>query len=134
VSLIDILPTIVGEAQLPLPSQQFDGVNVLEQTRDAALSQREVRKEGEWSRKLYTLSTLEWKYFYAEDGGDQLFHLATDPAETRNVIAGHPDVAQRMKSEIQRLVAQNEQRSPLRVKQDVPDVVREQMRQLGYGD
>jgi arylsulfatase A-like enzyme len=133
VSLIDILPTVVAEARMPLPTDQFDGVDVLRQTRDAALSQREVRKEGAWSKRLYTLTTLDWKYFHAEEG-DQLFHLAADPHETRNVIEAHADVAQRMKSEILRLVAHNQDRSPLRLKQDLPDSVREQMRQLGYSD
>jgi len=133
-SLIDILPTITEEAALPLPTDQFDGIDLLKQTRSSVLSQREVRLTTGWRRPLYTLTTARWKYFHYDQGDhpDRLYDLGADPYETDDVIAQHADIASAMRAEIVQLLGKGESSSHLRTDKPVPDGVREQMRQLGY--
>jgi arylsulfatase A-like enzyme len=133
-SLIDILPTIVHEAALPLPGDQFDGIDLLKQTRSSVLSQREVRLTTGWRRPLYALTTARWKYFHYDKGDhpDRLYDLSADPHETDDVIEQHADVAAVMRAEIVELVGKGKSSSHLRTDKPVPDSVQEQMRQLGY--
>ncbi len=37
--------------------------------------------------------THEWKYIWASDGRDELYHVAEDPDEQKNVIHEYPQVA-----------------------------------------
>jgi arylsulfatase A-like enzyme len=47
--------------------------------------------------------------------GELLFDLASDPGETRNVIADHPEVAQRLRQLMAEFEAQNVMRTPVNV-------------------
>ncbi len=131
-SLIDVLPTVAEEAGLPLDTRQFDGVDLLRRQRVAALSQRELRQDGPMSRENYALTTREWKYLYFANGTDRLFRLNEDAHETRDVIRLHPEIAERMKAETLRLVAENARRTPLRILEEIPEHVRQQLEALGY--
>jgi arylsulfatase A-like enzyme len=132
VSLIDLFPTLVAELELPIQTDEFDGIDVLRAQREFVLVQRDGR-EGVWPGDAYSLGSLEWKYLYATEAPDFLFHVATDPHETRNAIARYPGVRKRMKAQLLRMVEENRARSGLRRK-DVPDEIREQLRKLGYAD
>jgi arylsulfatase A-like enzyme len=129
-SLIDILPTVAGHAGLPLDREQLDGVNLLAEPRAAALSQRTVRKG--FLELNFTLTDREWKYWYFSETADQLYDLARDPHETRNVIALYPERAARMRAEILRLIDLDRERSHLQVTDEIPPEAREQLRALGY--
>ena len=83
-------------------------------------------------RTTFALVGREWKYVYFADADDMLFHLASDPYETNDVIDDQPDVARRMKAELLRLVAENKERSPLEITGEVPEDVRRQLEALGY--
>ena len=129
-SLLDVLPTLAEETGLPLDTVQFDGINLFRETRSSALSQREVRESV--PDDCYTLTDLEWKYWYFNDQPDWLFHLRNDPHETANVISAHPEIASRMKSELLELIRANRERSPLRVQENIPEHLREKLESLGY--
>ena len=95
------------------------------------LSQREHR-EGYWDEPVYTLTGRRWKYHHDTAGPDLLFDLNGDPHELRDVIAKHPAVAKKLRKELLRRVAKHQSRSSLKVQQELPDGVREQLRELGY--
>jgi arylsulfatase A-like enzyme len=129
-SLVDLLPTLAASAGVALAEGGGDGVNLLSGKRESVLSQREIRVQG-WATKLYTLTTPRWKYHHDEKKGDRLFDLEADPHETGDVLARHPQVARRMREEIESIVAAAG--APrMRLKEELPASVREQLRQLGY--
>ena len=132
-SLIDILPTIAAATGLELPTEQFDGINLVAGKREYALSEREFRLRF-WEATVYTLTSADWKLHRYEDGPDQLYHLAADPHETRNVILAHPEVAARMQAEIERLVSRHRGRSPLQQVDHVPEEILDRLRALGYAE
>ena len=47
----------------------------------------------QWNRHLKSARTHEWKYIWASDGRDELYHVAEDPDEQKNLIAERPEVA-----------------------------------------
>jgi arylsulfatase A-like enzyme len=131
-SLIDVLPTLAAHTNLPLDASQFDGLDLLEDTREFALAQRAVTSPNKGL--VFTLSSVEWKYWHFADESDRLYHLATDPLEMQNVIEEHPDVAEAMRREIARTVEANRQRSSLPVNTQIPERVRRQLEALGYAE
>lgn len=130
-SLIDVLPTLAGRG-IPLDRTQFDGIDLLRERRDYALAQHEVRRRSPQPR--LTLSDREWKYWYFADLPDRLYHLASDPHETRDVVGEHPEVAERMRAEVLRLLEDNRRRAPQPMEHAVPEAIRKQLRALGYVD
>lgn len=90
-SLTDLLPTLCGLLGLAAPPG--DGLDLsgwlgrdrLRQTRRLAVSEW----WSEWGSTVEPgrmLREARWKYVhYREDGGEQLFDLAADPGETRNL-------------------------------------------------
>lgn len=133
-SLIDILPTMVAGARLPLSSESFHGIDLLGASRRYALSQREYRKDH-WEEPVYTLTGNEWKYHDHGAAGGRLFHLSRDPHELVNVVARYPQVAQRMRAELHAMLAESRRKGKtLRQKVEIPDAALEQLRALGYVD
>jgi arylsulfatase A-like enzyme len=133
-SLIDVLPTMVAGARLPLPTGSFHGIDLLGASRRYALSQREYRK-NHWDEPVYTLTGSEWKYHDHGDAGGRLYHLSRDPHELVNVLSRYPQVAQRMRSELRAMLAESRRKGKtLRRKAEIPEAAREQLRALGYVD
>ncbi|MBO9608928.1 MAG: sulfatase-like hydrolase/transferase [Paenibacillaceae bacterium] len=51
----------------------------------------------------YMIRCRDWKLVYHMDAPHQLFHLAEDLDELRNVIADYPEMAQRLEAELRRI-------------------------------
>ena len=133
-SLIDVLPTMVAGAGLPLPSESLQGIDLLGTSRRYALSQREYRKDH-WDEPVYTLTGSEWKYHDHGDAGGRLFQLIRDPHELVNVITRYPQVAQRMRTELHAMLAESRREGKaLRQKAEIPEAARRQLQALGYVD
>ncbi len=107
-SLIDLGPTLCELAGAP-PMPAADGISLWGQlSKDADDSSRIVVSElgGEFSFISGTFSygqmAKQGKYklihFDGFDGQDVLYDLEADPAEERNVISEHPDVAARLRN------------------------------------
>ena len=136
VSLIDVLPTITAALDLPLPVDQFEGIDIFSEEREYALAEREhTLRFGE--ELSLALISEKWKYRYYSASPDVLFDLVRDPWEVQNVIHDHSEVAETMKKELLRLVDVGEQRG-LRLdiktgedRQEYRDTL-EALRKLGY--
>lgn len=90
VELRDVLPTLLETAGAPVP-EHLDGRSLLDLLRGRRENWRPwidlehdvcYSPENHWN----ALTDGRWKYiFHARDGGEQLFHLETDPGETRDL-------------------------------------------------
>jgi arylsulfatase A-like enzyme len=134
-SLIDVVPTMVRAAGLPIPVDQFDGVDLRAARRRSMLSQQQHGRGAGWRKLLFTLTTERWKYFYYQDGSepDRLYDLAADPHETRDVMRENTGVAGQMRDEIVELLRNVEKKRGF-VDAPMSEGLRERLRQLGYGE
>lgn len=98
VSLIDVMPTILGAAGCDAGGLNLDGEDLhavarLKSGRKAVYSQIATRGDA-----IYTAVTDRWKYAYsAPDDREFLFDRVVDPLETRN-RAGLPTTQETVKS------------------------------------
>lgn len=123
---IDIAPTILAELGLDAPDA-FEGTSllgVLDGTGSVppfAVSRKDVVVSDDFA----SVRTAEWKWFRG-----QLFDLANDPGETRNVAEEHPDVAAALSRTLAELVAARPRPEPHEVRPD-PELLKK-LRSLGY--
>lgn len=82
-----------------------------------------------WST-LQSLRTPRWKYI--ETTRPELYDLAKDPGERDNVAAGAPDVARRMKAELERFTAETSRDAPAPQAADLDKETMERLSALGY--
>ncbi len=117
VRMIDILPTVLDVLDIPLTAS-IQGQSLLPLVEGSGAFQEDTvfsettpcgyscpkRLENHRRRSV---RTNEWKLIanYNPDEDDtyyELYHLAEDPGETKNVLDEHPDVAAEFKQEMQR--------------------------------
>ncbi len=138
VSLLDVLPTLAEELDLPLTAEerrQFEGVNILADSPGEAsvFSQRSVSDTRHGPGENYALTNLEWKYMHFTRGRDALFDMKADRNERVNVIASHPRTAKRMKARIDAILENARARAPALRKKDRIDPDHERkLKALGY--
>jgi arylsulfatase A-like enzyme len=141
-SLIDVLPSLVATLELPVPAavaSRFEGVDLFRRgsRRDYAFAERtHLGRNWEPGRK-YALVSPEWKYFHLTEANDELYDMAADRGETRNVISARPEIAARMKQRILAIIGDERQpaarsRLPLEKEEGVPEPLIEELRALGY--
>lgn len=98
VSTVDIMPTILNLLGLPLPSTNpINGKNRLNPDRESGPAYAENLPLG-----LAAVRTEEWKYIRS-DSGELLFHLPSDPRETRNVLDRNPVTGEFLKEELKKI-------------------------------
>ncbi|HXG32777.1 MAG TPA: sulfatase-like hydrolase/transferase [Bryobacteraceae bacterium] len=134
-SLVDIFPTVLDTAGLPLPAP----VEGLSLRRPEAAAPRTLLAESYPNAFLVQLhprfrrverAAIRWPYKLIADtrGKRELYDLESDPAETRNLYAAHPTIAASLLAELERRVA-SRQRAPARPPD--PETLR-RLRSLGY--
>ena len=92
VELRDVLPTLCDVADVPFP-ESIEGRSVLPFCRGEAPEWRDYVHGEHASGKLsnHWIVDGEWKYaWYSQTGLEQLFHLAEDPKEERDVASERP--------------------------------------------
>lgn len=108
VSLVDLFPTILGLLNVAVPDG-VHGRNIAGTWRAGEREGVPVYAESEYARysfgwaPLHALITPRWKYIAAPRA--ELYDLAADPGETRNVLADHPDAARSMSDTLAGLMA-----------------------------
>jgi arylsulfatase A-like enzyme len=122
VEILDIGPTLLALAELPVPAG-FLGRKLFDEAdpaRDVAFLQhplysntgaqnRKVRRlrsvmgsptrEILIAEELIGVRTRDWKYLLRGDH-EELYHLASDPGETRNVAPDHPSVVVELRQKL----------------------------------
>ena len=101
-SLVDIAPTILEIAGVPVPSQ-MQGQSLLRVAKTASNSEQPIYSVSDFPRRGFGWSTLEsWrvgKYLYLKAPKPELYDLAADPGATRNL-------AQSSKATLETMAAQ----------------------------
>ena len=89
-SLLDIVPSVLDLAQIPQPNT-MEGKSLLPWVRGQASGNVHETVFAEWHRPGVRMArSEEWKYVLYQDGAEELFHLAEDPSESKN-LAGNPE-------------------------------------------
>ncbi|WP_437223317.1 sulfatase-like hydrolase/transferase [Planctomicrobium sp. SH661] len=114
-STLDYLPTIASLLGIKLPDRPYDGINILPLL--TGKQQERGRSIGFHFRDALAWSGERFKLIAAEQGRGQtdaatdfenkrfeLFDLSTDPGESQDLSAQHPDVVQSMKAELKEWV------------------------------
>jgi arylsulfatase A-like enzyme len=138
--LIQIAPTMLAFAGLAPPSA-FDGSSFL----PALLGQPYagspyILAEAEAHDEHIAIRTADWKLIWKHEGTEkELYHLAGDPNEQRNVASERPEVVRELERQ---LLAHRADRShaaaamvpepPAGVTEEEEKVVAERLRDLGY--
>jgi arylsulfatase A-like enzyme len=109
VSTLDLLPTFLAAAQVPLPTDRaLDGVDLL-----PLLSGQVSRLAGPgleggrellhyYSSEAVSLRSGRFKYLLGGfwDTSVNLFDIVADPGETKNLLAERPELARQMKERL----------------------------------
>ncbi|MGH0032426.1 MAG: sulfatase [Myxococcota bacterium] len=129
VSNLDLLPTLLGLAGLAC---DCEGTDLL---RDAAPGGPVlVESSDAYPEKFHGARTTAWKYLRrASDGREELYDLARDPGETRNLAGERPEVREELAGFVSRRLAALRERalSAAPAPADDPDTLR-RLRELGY--
>jgi arylsulfatase A-like enzyme len=107
VTLLDLAPTVLHAVGLPeLPARhRMPGRPLLEPNAAPSAAAPQYLTECTWMRKR-GWRTGEWKLIEALEPDIygkpalELYHLATDPGETRNLAAARPEVAAALRAEL----------------------------------
>ena len=114
-SAIDMAPTVLDALGLEIPSS-MEGESLLPAMKDPSVAGRKhvisgapFRTDGKPLRRVgdhllyygedscHVVTTDEWSLLYCVvPGVSELFHLATDPNQEKNVINEHPEVAREL--------------------------------------
>ncbi len=108
VQLIDVMPTVLDITGAPAPAS-LDGRSLVPLINGDVSSGREVAflSECTWQASR-GVRTREWKYIRPYDpglygrSGPELYHLPSDPCETKNIASNHPDVVDELDRELKR--------------------------------
>lgn len=108
VVLTDLVPTLLEAAGIDVAKTAgpLDGVSLLDLLRGGQLPQRSLywhfpNYTNQGSRPAGAIRKGDWKLVeHFEDGAIELFNLASDPGETRNVATAHLATATELKTEL----------------------------------
>jgi choline-sulfatase len=93
VELSDLNPTLC-ELAGTTPASNLDARSLLPFLRSGEREFREFTFAT--LRGCHAVRTREWKFIKGDDDRHELYHLAKDPQERRNVLEQHPEVAEEM--------------------------------------
>jgi arylsulfatase A-like enzyme len=139
VSLVDVVPTILELLDVsPLPPGP--GVSLVPALYGETVVRppilAELRSALDW-RRVDAVIDDRWKLTEHRVRGIALYDLAADPGERRNIAAARPDVAMRLRGELQTLKSASRRRGKaIEVAPDIalePELSR-QLEALGYAE
>lgn len=136
VSLVDVMPTILDILDID-HSLTMDGVSLLGMIEGNEPRERAVYSESMfpylnygWS-ELQSVRTSDWKYIRSPE--PELYNVKEDPAELRNIISERRDVAERLETALDSLIAvAADEDSGLAEEASLSDSDRERLAALGY--
>jgi choline-sulfatase len=139
VPTVDVMPTLL-ELCGARATQEIEGRSLLDALRGGPASGREAFSEVRWKfeHDKASLRRGSWCYIDSREPGrklEMLFDRSADPAEARNVIADHPDVAAEMRAELRarldraRALGAAYERSAY---SDLPPSEQDRLKKIGY--
>lgn len=149
VSLLDVAPTLADLAGVPAPDGAFEGTSLLPRLEGRAVGDEPFVPSIRLNRKKYFRPWKEsrgdhnlvvrdgrWKAIWnVEPDTIELYDLAADPGESRDLHAAHPDVAARLRERardyLERCSARRSKTGP---PEKISNEALERLRALGYVD
>ncbi len=99
VSLVDVAPTILAAAGLPVP-EGMEGRDLLGDPSPAVWTEQRIF--AQYGSQLYCVRTPRWKLIYRPAGERaQLFDLRHDSSERRNLVQKNPETAAKLLAELE---------------------------------
>lgn len=139
VSLVDVAPTVLELAGLPVP-RDADGRSLAtsitggDEPQSRPLFGHRRRLEEEYPvhlEDLFSVRTRQWKLVRGREGSDELYDLVNDPRETQNLAGVYTDTAAHLASLLEaHLAAMPEPQPP----PPLTEEEREKLKALGYGE
>ena len=133
VGVVDVAPTLADLAGMELLAEP-DGHSLADDL--AGGTPRAARALYGFCRRISSLPATwsvrepDWKLVRSEEGREELYHLASDPRELRNVIASESEVAGRLRA---LLTAHLTDQPPVSdVQRQLSDEARRALEALGY--
>lgn len=143
VRTVDLLPTLAELLRLDPPEAPLDGESLgaalagsrqlprlaYSESINDLVAYDDSPRAGE---SLFAVNDGRWKLIAAREGGVskriELFDLASDPAESRNLSEARPDQAERLRHQLESLGVFPEERP----QEPLPEEVRRRLESLGY--
>jgi arylsulfatase A-like enzyme len=85
-----------------------------------------------YDRSLRSVRGGGYKYIWASDGRDELYDLARDPRETRNLVASEADTATRLRARLDEWLTSFAHAQPVDQDVEMDDEMRKRLEDLGY--
>ena len=107
VSLVDVAPTILGEAGVPVPAQMQGEslLDTLKPSKNGAPQDRPAYAETDYPHRAFGWSSLRalrtGKYLYVQAPERELYNQTADPAEAHNLAPKATAVADTLASQLQ---------------------------------
>ncbi len=139
VSVVDLLPTVLELVSLEIPLE-VQGTSLVPILRGEPASPRPVYFESLYARLHHGWSELQsivkegWKYIEAPSatGEGELYELVADPEELDNRIAERPDLARRLREDLEELRRSRTDTPPLAFSPSLEADEKHQLEALGY--
>jgi arylsulfatase A-like enzyme len=129
---VDLLPTILEILGIEL-DHEISGVSVLSRERSAEEGGRPVFSETDRRKHLRAVISGEFKLvFDVQADRYQLFDLAKDPKESRDVQREHQATAAKMRGQLHSWMRNEEANAAARVDVEMTETEKERLRSLGY--
>jgi arylsulfatase A-like enzyme len=139
VETVDLLPTILDYLDLPVPRHvQGKSLLPLIEAGDDAVSDRSALSRSKFHRNLYSLRTADFTLVYdLETSRAELYDRRSDPAETRDLSAEHPEVVAELEIRLRAIVESSRDLArDLAARNGAGDVLsseqQEQLKSIGY--
>src|SRR3979411_2803806 len=136
VSLVDLMPTVLGAVGLEIPSE-VQGRSLLPELRaDKTNRDRTLYGETFLPRIHFNWSELRGseniKYHFIEAPGPELYDLAKDPGEVHNLFTEKKAVAEEMRAKLVSLIRDYGAGKELAEKTGLDPALMERLKALGY--
>jgi len=135
VRLLDIAPTILEAAGIPIPSQ-MQGQSLLRVTRMSPETDQPAYSRSDFPQQAFGWSTLEsWragKYLYIRAPKPELYDLSADPGATRNLASTSKAILATMASQLEAFDSRFDQQSAKSDNRGLSSSEVQKLASLGY--
>lgn len=133
VSIIDIMPTILGFSGITIPTE-IKGKNLLEEGKWLRKEKRDYlfSELSRW-RRIKTVLNKNWKYiFHYKTKKGELYNITKDPREFNNLILQEASTAKKLKRELFNWVSTSPKAPSIKRKFKPSKEIEEKLKSLGY--
>jgi arylsulfatase A-like enzyme len=137
VSLVDLMPTLLELAAVP-PPDGLEGKSLVPLMQGDGMD-RPAYVQNHYKNALVASSVGRWKYVRrGQPRREELYDVATDPGETRNLAGERPEVLRRMADETTAWLNDQQRRAQAVQARRLPTLIPPEkaraLRALGYTD